>query len=104
MPLSFQQVGTIMANKCANDIIKNTILHTPSKVGVLQTKTFFHTPDEAKSVGLAKACVLSKNLFCYREISFKTLNFCLFIYIIQEFALPVSSILNIGISCTVLSP
>ena len=34
-----------------------------------------HTPDEARSVGLVKACVLSKNLFCYREISF---------YIIKE--------------------
>ena len=59
-----------MANKCANNIIKNIIPQTPSKVGVLQSKTFWHTPDEARSVGLAKACVLSKNLFCYREISF----------------------------------
>ena len=53
-----------------NNIIKNIILHTPSKVGVLLKKTFSHTPDEARSVGLVKACVLSKNLFCYREISF----------------------------------
>ena len=63
-----------MANKCANNIIKNIIPQTPSKVGVLQSKTFWHTPDEARSVGLAKACVLSKNLFCYREISFNIIN------------------------------
>ena len=42
-------------------------------MGVLQRKTFSHTPDEARSVGLAKACVPSKNLFCYREISFNTM-------------------------------
>ena len=56
-----------MANKCANNIIKNIIPQTPSKVGVLQSITFSHTPDEARSVGLAKACIISKNLFCYRE-------------------------------------
>ena len=54
----------IMANKSANNnnnnIIKNIIPQTQSKLGVLQRKTFFHTPDEARSVGLAKACVLSK--------------------------------------------
>ena len=55
-----QQADTIMENKCANEnnnIIKNNILQTPSKVGVLQSTTFSHTPDEAMSVGLAKACV-----------------------------------------------
>ena len=40
--------------------MKNIILQTPSKPGVLLRKTFFHTP-EARSVGLAKACVLQKN-------------------------------------------
>ena len=60
-----------------NNIIKNIILHTPSKVGVLLRKTFSHTPDEGRSVGLAKACVLSKNLFCYREISFYITNYLL---------------------------
>ena len=54
--------------------MKNIILQTSSKPGVLQRKTFFHTPDEARSVGLAKACVLSKNLFCYREISFQIMD------------------------------
>ena len=32
--------------------------HTPSKVGVLESITFSHTPEEAMSVGLVKACVL----------------------------------------------
>ena len=65
-----------MANKCVNNnnnnnnIIKSIVLHTPSKVDVLLRKIFSHTPDEARSVGLAKACVLSKDLFCYREICF----------------------------------
>ena len=31
---------------------------------------FPHTPDEAKSGGLAKARVQEKKLFCYREIEF----------------------------------
>ena len=69
-----QQVGTIMANKCANNIIKNIIPQTPSKVGVLQSITFSHTPDEGRSVGLTKACVPAKNLFCYREITFNIIN------------------------------
>ena len=54
--------------------MKNIFLLTPSKPGVLLRKTFFHTPDEARSVGLAKACVLLKDLFCYREIRFKRIN------------------------------
>ena len=37
-------------------IIKNNIPHTPSKVGVMVRLTFSHTPDEATSGGLAKAC------------------------------------------------
>ena len=36
-------------------------LHTPSNVGVLHRIIFSHTPDEAKSGGLAKACVPGKN-------------------------------------------
>ena len=39
-------------------IIKENISHTPSKVGVLESIIFSHTPEEAMSVGLAKACVL----------------------------------------------
>ena len=37
-------------------IIYNNIPHTPSNVGVVARKTFSFTPDEAMSVGLAKAC------------------------------------------------
>ena len=48
-------------------IINHNILHTPSNVGVVVRKTFFHTPDEATSIGLAKACDLRENLFCCRE-------------------------------------
>ena len=40
--------------------MKNIILQTPSKPGVLPRKTFSHAPGEARSVGLAKACVLQK--------------------------------------------
>ena len=36
------------------------IFQTPSEPGVLLKKNIFHTPDEAKSVGLATACVPSK--------------------------------------------
>ena len=39
------------------NIMKNIFLQTPLKPGVLLRKTFFHTPDGARSVGLAKACV-----------------------------------------------
>ena len=41
------------------------------KTRCLAKENIYHTPDEARSVGLAKACVLSNNLFSYREISFK---------------------------------
>ena len=34
------------------------ISHMPSKVGVLESITFAHTPEEAMSVGLVKAHVL----------------------------------------------
>ena len=50
----------------------NIILHTPSKPGVLPRNTFFHTPGEARSVGLAKACVFPK-IYFYREIRFKNI-------------------------------
>ena len=43
------------------NIIKYNILHTPSKVGALVSIIFSHTPEEAMSGGLAKACVPSKN-------------------------------------------
>ena len=51
-------------------IMKCNILHTPSKVGVLVSIIFSHTPEEAMSGGLAKACVPIKNWFCWREIEF----------------------------------
>ena len=42
-------------------IMKYNILYTPSKVGVLVSIIFSHTPEEAMSGGLAKACVRIKN-------------------------------------------
>ena len=42
-------------------IMKYNTLHTPSKVGVLVSIIFSHTPEEAMSGGLAKACVPIKN-------------------------------------------
>ena len=53
--------------------MKNNLLQTPSKPGVLQGKTFSHTPDESRSVGLVKACVFQKYLFSYREIRSKNI-------------------------------
>ena len=77
-----------MVNKCANNIIKHMIPHTPSQVGVLQSITFFHIPDEARLVLLAKLCVPSKHLLCYREISLnnmlhrvRNLHKCMFSFI-----------------------
>ena len=37
--------------------MKENFLQTPSKPGVLLGEIFSHTPDEARSVGLVKACV-----------------------------------------------
>ena len=53
-----------------NYVVTVTDGHTPSKVCVLESITFSHTPEEALSVGLAKACVLWNNWFCSREIEF----------------------------------
>ena len=39
-------------------IVKDNSPHTASKVYVLESMTFSHTPEEAMSVGLVKACVL----------------------------------------------
>ena len=47
-------------------IMKNNFLQTPLKPGVLLGKTFSHTPDEARSVGLAKACVF-QNIYSVTE-------------------------------------
>ena len=44
------------ANQNYKNVIKINILQTPSKVGVLQSKTFSHTPDKVMFDGLAKAC------------------------------------------------
>ena len=41
-------------------IIKDNIPHTPSKVGVSERIILSHTPEEAISIGLAKACVPRK--------------------------------------------
>ena len=60
-----QHLAKIVSTKI---IINNNIPHTPSEVGGLVSIIFSHTPDEVMSVGLAKACVPRKNLFCYREI------------------------------------
>ena len=50
---------------------KNFFLQTPSKPGVLVRKTFSHTPDEARSVGLAKACVFQNIYSVIEKISSK---------------------------------
>ena len=66
-----------MVHKCANkiiiknyNIIKNNIPQTPSKVCVLQSIIFSHTPDEARSVALAKACIPEKNYSVTEKLSF----------------------------------
>ena len=41
--------------------MKNIFLQTPLEAGVLLRGTFSHTPDEARSVVLAKPCVPLKN-------------------------------------------
>ena len=50
-----QHLAKIVTSKI--NIVKINIPHTPSKVGVLESVIFSHTPDESMSVGLAKACV-----------------------------------------------
>ena len=54
--LAHNHVAIISANQNYKNIIKINIPQTPSKIGVLQSKTFSHTPDEAMFDGLAKAC------------------------------------------------
>ena len=51
------------------------IPHTSSQVGVLQSITFSNIQDEARLVLLAKLCVLSRNLFCYGEISLNNISY-----------------------------
>ena len=41
--------------------MKYNILHISSKVGVLVSIIFSHTPEESMSGGLAKSCVPIKN-------------------------------------------
>ena len=57
------------------NIIKYNISHTPSEVGVV-VSIFSHTPEEAMSGGLVKACVPSKNQFYSREIEFLNDDLC----------------------------
>ena len=54
-----KMVKTITFGKhIQTNIVKGNIPHTASKVCVLESVTFSHTPEEAMSVGLVKACVL----------------------------------------------
>ena len=53
--VTYQKFGKMATNNIQkttkrNNIMKNIFLQTPSKPGVLLWKTFFHTPDEARSV------------------------------------------------------
>ena len=50
-----QHLAKIIPTKI--NIVKINIPHTPSKVGVWESIIFSHTPDEAMSVGHAKASV-----------------------------------------------
>ena len=50
--------------------MKYNILHTPSKVGVLVSIIFSHTPEEAMSGGLVKACVPIKIDSVEEKLSF----------------------------------
>ena len=50
--------------------IYENIPHTPPYVVVLQRIIFSHTPDEAMSGGLAKACVPGKNCSVPEKIEF----------------------------------
>ena len=54
--LAHSHMAITFANQNYKKYYKTNILQTPSKVGVLQSKTFSHTPDEAMFDGLAKAC------------------------------------------------
>ena len=56
------------ALRCSLNLSPN-VLHTPSNVGVMARKTFSHTPDEAMSVGLVKACDLRKIYSVEEKIS-----------------------------------
>ena len=58
------------------NIIKYSILHTPSKVGVLVSIIFSDTPEEVMSGGLAKACVPSKIVSVEEKLSFLMKLFC----------------------------
>ena len=53
--------------------MKNIFLQTPSKPGVLLRKIFSHTPDEARTVGLAKACVSQKMYSVIEKIRSKNI-------------------------------
>ena len=58
-----------------NYIILYNVLQTPSKVGVLHRIIFSHTPDEARSGGLVKACVPRRNCSVPEKLEFLTLLF-----------------------------
>ena len=67
-------IKIIKKHRKSNYILKNNFLQTPSKPGVLLGKTFSHTLDEARSVGLAKACVFPKIYSVIEEIRFKNIK------------------------------
>ena len=48
--------------------LKNTSFCQSYRSGVFAGKTFSHTPDEARSVGLVKACVLQKYILFQRKL------------------------------------
>ena len=54
-----KMVKTITFGKhVKTNIVKDNIPHTASKVCVLESIPFSHTPEEAMSIGLVKTCVL----------------------------------------------
>ena len=54
-----KMVKTITFGKhIQTNIVKNNIPHTASKLCVLESITFSHTPEEAMLVGLVKVCFL----------------------------------------------
>ena len=54
--LAYSHMVITSANEKLQKYYKDKYSTDTSKVGVLQSKTFSHTPDEAMSGSLAKAC------------------------------------------------
>ena len=62
-----KKISNIWQNVSKTNIVNDNSPHTPSKVGVLESITFSHTPEEAMSVGLAKACVFFEKIYSVLE-------------------------------------